>query len=177
MTETTTWRIRRAAPSDAMAMAAMHVRAWQVAYRGIVPDDFLDTMDVAARAARYTLGATGPGDPRTWIAIEGDRVLGGVSVSRSRDDDLPDLGEVRSLYVHPDAWGTGVGRALMAQGERLLQEEGYTEALLWVLEANRRARRFYEIGGWQPDGKRKTFDIAGRQIPELRYRKALQAPA
>ena len=177
MADTTTWRIRRAAPSDAMAIAVMHVRAWQVAYRGIVPDGFLDTMDVVARAARYTLGATGPADPRTWIATEGDRVLGGVTVSPSRDEDLPGLGEVRSLYVHPDAWGTGVGRALMAQGERLLIEMGFTEALLWVLEANRRARRFYEIGGWRPDGARKTLDIAGREIPEVRYRKSLVGPA
>ena len=177
MAETTAWRIRRAAPADAMALAEMHTRAWQVAYRGIVPDGFLDAMDVAARAARYTLGATGPADPRTWIAVEGDRVLGGVTVSSSRDEDVPGLGEVRSLYVHPDAWGTGVGRALMAQGERLLAREGFTEAILWVLEANRRARRFYEIAGWRPDGARKAFEIAAREIPEVRYRKALATPA
>jgi GNAT superfamily N-acetyltransferase len=155
----------------------MHVRAWQVAYRGIVPDAILDTMDVAARAARYTLDRTGPDDPKTWIVIEGDRVLGGVSVSRSRDEDEPGLGEVRSLYVHPDQWGTGVGRALMAEGERLLIEDGFADALLWVLEANARARHFYEIGGWRPDGGRKTFDIAGREIPEIRYRKALATSA
>jgi GNAT superfamily N-acetyltransferase len=176
MNDTAAWVIRRATPDDAMAMAVMHVRAWQVAYRGIVPDPFLDTMDVAARAARYTLDRTGPGDPKTWIAVDGDRVLGGLSVSRSRDEDEPDLGEVRSLYVHPDVWGTGVGRSLMVQGERLLVEDGFVEALLWVLEANPRARRFYEIGGWRPDGARKTFDIAGREIPEIRYRKALWAP-
>ncbi len=177
MTKTTAWRIRRATPDDAMAIAVMHVRAWQVAYRGIVPDDFLDAMDVAARAARYTLDRNGPDDPRTWIAIDGDRVLGGVTVSRSRDEDTPGLGEVRSLYVHPDDWGTGVGRELMTRGERWLVEEGFTAALLWVLEANARARRFYEIGGWRPDGAMKTFDIAGQRIPELRYRKALAAPA
>ena len=44
-----------------------------------------------------------------------------------------------------------------------------------MLEANRRARRFYEIAGWRMDGARKTFDIAGREIPEVRYRKALAA--
>lgn len=171
------WLLRRATAADAMAVAVMHVRSWQVAYRGIVPDEFLDSMDVTTRAARYAFDdRRSPTDPLTWIAVQDRRVLGGVSVSASRDDDAPHLGEIGSLYVHPDLWGTGVGRELMAKGERLLLDEGYTDALLWVLEANGRARRFYEAAGWRPDGEHKLIAIGGQAIPEVRYRKALDAP-
>lgn len=160
-----------------MSVAVMHVRSWQVAYRGIVGDDFLDSMDLTARAARYRFGERrSPADPVTWIAVRGARVLGGVSVSASRDADLPRFGEVGSLYVHPEAWGTGVGRELMAKGEQVLLDEGFEDAILWVLEANERARRFYEIAGWRPDGTHKVIAIGGQDLPEVRYRKALAAP-
>ena len=173
MTRSTPWELRRATGADAAAVAAMHVQAWQTAYRGIVPDAFLDGLDVGARASRYAFDRSGPGDPETWIAVEGDDVVGMVSVSPSRDDDLPGLGEVQALYVAPDRWRSGAGSALMARAERLLTDAGFTEALLWVLEDNARGRRFYEVAGWEVDGRVKTVEIGGRELGEVRYRKTL----
>ena len=177
MTDPTPWRLRRASGADAAAVAAMHVRSWQVAYRGIVADPFLDGLDVGARAVRYTFDGTGPRDPETWIAVDGDDVVGMVSVSPSRDEDLPGLGEVQALYVAPGRWRSGAGSALMARAERLLAGAGFTEALLWVLEDNARGRRFYETAGWDADGGTKTVDIGGRELVEVRYRKRLGGPA
>lgn len=176
MTRSVPWELRRAAGADAAAVAAMHVRAWQTAYRGIVPDPFLDSLDVAARAGRYSFDRTGPGDPETWIAVDGEDVVGMVSISPSRDEDLPGLGEVRALYVAPDRWRSGAGSALLATSERLLADAGYTEAVLWVLEDNARGRGFYEAAGWDPDGRTKTAGIGGRELVEVRYRKALTTP-
>ncbi len=171
------WKLRRARSEDAVAVAAMHVRSWQAAYRGIVPDPFLDELDVAARASRYSFDGTTPGDPVTWIATTGDSLVGMVSVGPSRDGDLPALGEVRALYVAPDRWRSGAGSALMAQAERLLADAGFAEAFLWVLADNARARRFYEEGGWRADGATKTVSIGGRELPEVRYRRMLGKPA
>ena len=165
--------LRRATGADAPAVAAMHVRAWQVAYRGIIPDLHLDALDVAARAARYSFDLAGPGDPETWIAFDGDAVVGMASVSPSRDRDLPGTGEVRALYVAPDHWRSGAGSALMAKAEQLLADAGFTEASLWVLEDNARARGFYEAAGWRPDGRTMAVEIGGRELVEVRYRKML----
>lgn len=167
------WELRRATRADAAAVAAMHVHAWQTAYRGIVPDPFLAGMDVASRAGRYAFDRRGAGDPATWIVVDGDRVVGMVSVSPSRDQDVDELGEVRALYVAPDRWRTGAGSALMDKAERLLAEAGFTDAALWVLEDNARGRAFYASAGWHPDGVAKTVDIGGRQLVEVRYRKSL----
>lgn len=179
MTRSTPWELRRATGADAAAVAAMHIRAWQAAYRGIVPDPFLDGLDVEARASRYAFDRSGPGDPETWIAVEGDDVVGMVCVSPSRDDDLPGLGEVCALYVAPDRWRSGAGSSLMARAERLLTDAGFTEASLWVLEDNARGRRFYEAAGWEADGRTRTGEIGGRELVGVRYRKTLtgQAPA
>jgi len=177
MTRSTPWELRRATGADAAAVAAMHVRAWQAAYRGIIPDLFLDGLDAGSRASRYSFDRSGPGDPATWITVDGDDVVGMVCVSPSRDEDLPELGEVRALYVAPDRWRSGAGSALMAKAERLLTDAGFTEAFLWVLEDNARGRRFYEAAGWDADGRTKTAVIGGRELVEVRYRKTLTSHA
>jgi GNAT superfamily N-acetyltransferase len=173
MTKPHPWNLRRATGADAHAVARMHVAAWQTAYRGIVPDPFLEAMDVAARAARYTFDRLGSGDPATWIAVDGDRVVGMVSISPSRDEDLPELGEVQALYVSPERWRSGAGTQLMARAEALLVQAGFRDALLWVLRDNHRGRAFYEATGWLVDGRTKTVEIGGREVVEVRYRKSL----
>jgi GNAT superfamily N-acetyltransferase len=169
------WTLRRATGADAMAVAAVHVRSWQVAYRGIVPDAVLDNLDVAVRAARYTFDGPGPADPAAWIAVEGDAVLGFVVLGPCRDADRQGLGEVNSLYVDPDRWRSGLGAALMRRAEHELAARGFAAATLWVFEANARARRFYEASGWRLDHGAKVAAIGGLEIPEVRYRKALEA--
>jgi ribosomal protein S18 acetylase RimI-like enzyme len=97
-------------------------------------------------------------------------MLGFVSIGPSRDEE--GIGELYAIYVDPDEWSRGAGRALIARAERRLAEE-YTEATLWVLEDNPRARRFYEAAGWQTDGARQTVVRLGVSPPEVRYRKRL----
>jgi RimJ/RimL family protein N-acetyltransferase len=172
MPKPTTFSLRRATGADAPGVAATHIQAWKVAYRGIVPDAHLDGLDVATRAARYNFDAIAPGAPETWIAVDGGEVVGFVTVSPGRDEDLPTLGEVRAVYVTPDRWRSGAGSALLARAEVLLGDAGFNEAHLWVLEGNTRARRFYERAGWALDGARKVVEIGGRPLAEVRYRKA-----
>jgi ribosomal protein S18 acetylase RimI-like enzyme len=60
---------------------------------------------------------------------------------------------------------------LMVAGLRRLAQAGRREAILWVLEANQRARRFYEAGGWRPDGSAKTLELHGFPLVQVRYRR------
>ncbi len=149
--------LREARRGDEDAVADVHVRAWQEAYRGLIPDEFLDTLDPADRARTYAFEDGDPEAPTTLVAVQkgedaGEVVLGFATFSRSRDADAPDHGEVIALYVDPDRYEGGVGRLLMAETRRRLWEAGFTDALLWVLEGNDRATRFYEGEGWAPDG-------------------------
>lgn len=104
---------RQATPQDAVEVAGIHVRAWRVAYRGLVADPVLDGLRVADRQARYDFGDTGPGGPVTVVAVSGATIRGFVTVGPARDEPTP-TGEVQALYVDPPAWGCGVGRALLA---------------------------------------------------------------
>lgn len=169
-----TWSFRDATPEDALAVARVHVRSWQVAYRGLIPDAYLDAMDPADRAARYTFGQPGP----ETILIEDDRGIGGfATVGPARDDDSgSDQGEVMAIYLDPPWWGTGAGRVLMAEARRRLVDRGFATATLWVLAANHRACSFYRRDGWRADGGQSSFGIDGQQIPEIRYRRRLFNP-
>jgi GNAT superfamily N-acetyltransferase len=173
-----TVELREARIGDEPAVADLHVRAWQEAYRGLIPDEFLDELDPGERAARYTFEATGPDAPTTLVAVQegedsGEVILGFATFAPSRDVDFPGLGEVVALYVDPDRYENGVGRLLMAAARRRLWEAGFTEALLWVLDGNDRAARFYEGEGWARDGATRVEEPYGIVSNVSRFRRPL----
>lgn len=108
-----------------------------------------------------------------FVAEDDGEVTGFASLGRSRDDGDERSGELFAIYVHPHRWDTGTGRALIARGEAFLRGTGYGEAMLWVLEGNERAARFYRAAGWTHDGGRKVEAMAGVEVVEVRYRKPL----
>lgn len=165
--------IREARPEDAAAVAAVHVRAWQVAYRGLIPDDHLDNLSVEDRASRYAFGSTHPASPQTILAVDDEVVRGFASIGRSRDDDAHGSGEVFALYVDPSCWRKGIGRLLMTEACARLRMLGFEEAVLWLLVGNEAAARFYRIDRWRPDGCRRQEDVWGVEVDVTRYRRSL----
>lgn len=170
--------IRRAEAADALGVATVHVRSWQAAYLGLLPDPYLDQLDVEQRRVGWARSIEEAEWPRTGtlVATEANaNVVGFAHVGPARDDDLDlsVIGEVAAIYVVPGAWGSGVGRRLMAAALNVLRDAAFDAAILWVLEGNERARRFYEIGGWQVDGATKDVVIADMSLAEVRYRLAL----
>ncbi|WP_099246612.1 GNAT family N-acetyltransferase [Mycobacterium sp. shizuoka-1] len=161
--------IREARGDDAMAVAGVHVRSWQAGYQGLVAQQYLDGLDAEDRAKRFALDAMDIGGPYTLVAADGDTICGHVTIGRSRDDDLPDYGEVWALYVDPPLWQTGIGRALLTAACDRLRLAGRDRAFLWVLSTNTRARRFYERSGWTADGRHRVELIGGTPLDESRY--------
>jgi ribosomal protein S18 acetylase RimI-like enzyme len=99
-------------------------------------------------------------------------IVGWVAYGTCRDPDRagPRYGEIFACYVHPDWWRKGTGRLLMGHAIDGLVRSGRDDISLWVLEANDRARRFYEALGFAPDGTRKLVNF-GVPVPEVRYRR------
>lgn len=164
MTELT---VRRAESGEELAIAKVHVGTWQVAYRGIVPDDVLDAMDVQRRAAIVAeMNMLARPDEPTWVA-ERDGIVGFAGAGPSRDED--GAGELYAIYVDPSEWGRGAGEALMDEAASFLRDR-FPDATLWVLRDNARARRFYEKHGWTFDGTTKDEERPGFVLHEVRYR-------
>lgn len=166
--------LRPAEPADAMAVAIVHVRAWQVAYRDLLPAAYLAGLNPEDRASRYTFGGTDPRKPMTTVAVDdGGTVRGFVTTCAARDDDVPGYGEIAAIHVDPDYWGRGAGQALLVSARAYLLDTGFRRALLWVLVGNARAERFYVQDGWTPDGTRRTDTVWGVEVNDQRYRRVL----
>jgi ribosomal protein S18 acetylase RimI-like enzyme len=153
-------------------MGALVVRAWQRAYRGLMPDDYLDGLTVDDRADQWTRILTRELDsPMAVFVAEDDdgRVVGFVAVGGEMDVADTTRGEVYALNVDPDSWGHGVGRALLAAGCGHLRAVGFATAVLWVHPDNTRACRFYHASGWLADGTEHRHDTLGVTVPAVRY--------
>lgn len=170
--------VRPATLADTEGIGLVHVRSWQSAYRGKMLQSHLDGLDPASRAEawRRIMAKTEPSRGGILAAVaEGGGIIGFASFGPARDHDTDPqrTGEVFAIYVDPDAWGTGAGRQLMADAAAELARLGYIDAILWVLDNNDRARRFYVLAGWAEDGASKTDGSRGFDITEVRYRKTL----
>jgi GNAT superfamily N-acetyltransferase len=171
--------IQQATVDDAATIARLHVRGWQWGYRGILPKDFLASLSAEAREPKWRAQLEQASPACTWIAIEDDVPVAFVTYGPARDSDLsPSTGsaEIYAIYEEEAVAGTGIGRALMAHAMKELRSRGYELAVLWVLEANSRARRFYEIGGWERDGGARVEPAPEGERREVRYRKLLTQP-
>jgi GNAT superfamily N-acetyltransferase len=169
-------QIRRADPADAIAVAQVHVRSWQAAYRNLLPDDYLDQLRPEGRAEKYEFASVDPRMPRTIVAVEGSLIHGFATTVPARDPDLPLCGEIYALYVDPSQWGRGLGVALLSAARAHLFQSGFRKAALWVLTGNVRADHFYRMDGWAPDGLSRTDTVWGVVVDEVRYQRALDAP-
>jgi GNAT superfamily N-acetyltransferase len=166
--------LRPAEPADAMGVARVHVRAWQVAYRNLLPDEYLNGLKPEDRAKRYTFGGTDPRQPMTTVALDASGTIRGFATTcAARDEDVPGYGELAAIHVDPDWWGRGVGAALLASSRAHLLDSGFKRALLWVLIGNVRAEQFYVKDGWTPDGTQRTDEVWGIQVADQRYRRVL----
>jgi GNAT superfamily N-acetyltransferase len=166
-------RLRPAQPEDALAIARVHVRSWQVAYRDLLPNDHLNQLRPEDRASKYDFTHTDPQKPHTIIADDNGLITGFATTMPSRDPALPDHGELAAIYVDPNHWNHGIGAALITAARTHLVEQGFRHAYLWLLHGNTRAARFYTIDGWTPNGDHRTDTVWGVTVNEARYLRAL----
>jgi ribosomal protein S18 acetylase RimI-like enzyme len=169
--------IRLARTEDAPQIAVVHVQSWQGAYRGLLPQTYLDSFDPAQRVGRWerSLSETDWSRGGTLLADTGGSLLGFINYSPTRDGDADPkrVGEIHAIYLVPAAWGKGIGKQLMDASLGRLIEAGFDQVTLWVLDSNVRARRFYEAGGWSADGAAKRDESRGFPVTQVRYRRPL----
>jgi GNAT superfamily N-acetyltransferase len=171
-----TGRVRRADVDDARTIAEIHVRSWQAAYAGQLPDRLLERLSIADLETAWQLRLSAP--PRGSLALLIDRepghAVGFASIGPSRDCDADGhTGEVQALYVDPAYWRQGLGGKLLRAASSALSRNGFRVATLWVLRSHRAAQRFYVRAGWVPDGAVTTDRIDGCSVEVVRFARAL----
>ena len=163
--------VRLASVRDADTIGRIQVETWRAAYAGLLPDEAIASFDIEARQRlwREWFDQPWPGSV-VFVAEHDGHVVGFANSGPCREEER--AGELYAIYVLPTSWGTGAGRALIQRTEEWMRSSGFGEAILWVLEGNERAERFYRAAGWELDG-RKVDRFQGAAVSELRYRKRL----
>ena len=169
-------KLRRATLADTAAVGRIHVESWNVAYRGIMPDEVIARTDLAYRTKFWGERIA----DREWPVFVIDEAGAIVAfcqmiASRDPDDDPARVGHITSLHVLPHLRSRGHGRALVDHVRAEFQRRGFAELTLWVLEENQNARRFYEKYGFRLDSGKKMYPKT--EVPEVRYRIRLSNPA
>ena len=168
--------VRPAAPADTRSIAEVHVAAWRAAYRGLMPDSYLDELTVEKRTALWQRVIAEPRSSSLVVADAEGSVTGFCLFAPTRDEDGRDkpVGEIIALNVRPDCWRRRYGRALCEFALREGPRRGWTAMTLWMLKGNERACRFYEALGFALDGaERVNTKLIGAPIQELRYSKGV----
>ena len=129
-------QVRRAVSQDADALCDAHVAAWRSAYRGLFPDEYLDSDEFeTARRNGWRQTRWLHNDTVMFAGLIDDDVLGFGHVGQSDGEDSS-LGEVFGFYVHPQAWGSSLAPQLMQACHDQLAKMGFGSAVLWVLRDN-----------------------------------------
>jgi ribosomal protein S18 acetylase RimI-like enzyme len=168
-----TVEIREATYSDAETIARIHVLSWQAAYRGIMPDEFLEGLSVEARSSMWQKSLQ-IGKLKVLLAYSDEVVVGWIAFGACRDTDKDETwAEVEALYVLPKFWRRGIGERLSNSARASLREAGFSFVALWVLSENHRARGFYHRIGFHHDESSKCISVGGVPLTEIRYRCSL----
>jgi GNAT superfamily N-acetyltransferase len=153
---------RHASVEDAAAIARIYVDAWRSAYANIVPDTYLAGLSFADRHSYYSQVIVN-GIIRVLVTSIGGTVAGWAALGPDRDEaDSPAL-EIQAIYVAPEHWGCGLGRALFDMIEYEAVTEGCYQLSLWVLAKNERGLRFYRALGFIKVAE-KVIDIGGCKL-------------
>ncbi|MDX8000175.1 GNAT family N-acetyltransferase [Xenorhabdus sp. Reich] len=161
------YKIREAHLSDAREIALLHVKSWQAAYKNILPSKKLDTLSLSEKITSWKkrLNYSEINLPKTLIVEYDGEIIGFCSFGA--DPDESNIGSILAIYFYPKYWGMGYSEKLIYTALKNLQLSGFKLIILWVVEDNVRALRFYKKIGFLPYKKYKIVSLLGCQIREI----------
>lgn len=163
--------LRKMKPSDATGVATIQVECWRKAYAGIIPDKYLASLDVNAKAKTWETGLSVNPDVIRIVALEKNIPFGFVAGLENRSSAFyPEIAsEAWSIYVHPDHWKKGIGKSLLLAFIEEMRKLKHSTMIVWALEENLPARAFYESMGGVLQSQKQTQTYGGKSLSEVAY--------
>jgi GNAT superfamily N-acetyltransferase len=156
--------LRVARSSDAKAIAALHAASWQLAYRGMLTDDYLDHHVVADREALWEERCCQPAlRQHVLVACEDDSLIGFACIYLDEDPILGCL--LDNIHVDRRVYRQRLGSRLLNAAAGLCNASAPGSGLyLSVLEGNLQAQRFYFAHGAENVGTEVWDAPDGQQL-------------
>ena len=172
--------IRLATYADKQAMADIHSRSWEVAYKDIIPAEYIKGSSSAREAIWERILSVD--NTIHYIILKDNTPVGIVTVGPPQQEEIQiknDIGiddsfwELHGIYLHPDYYRRGIGTKALEFAMDKARSAGKTNMVLWVFEENLNAIKFYEKCGFVPDGASKVYNC-GKEMNCIRMRRSLQ---
>ncbi|MGH1542124.1 MAG: GNAT family N-acetyltransferase [Arenicella sp.] len=159
-------QVRQAQLADAADIASIHIRAWQAAYQGVMPADFLAAQRHDEKTEMWQKVITAGGKGINLVALLSGNIEGFGVYGPARDDDLQEqaAGELVALNVNPEKWRCNVGSAILSEVITGCIDRHWSSLHLWVVSSNVRAIHFYEKFGFASENIHKE-DKTHAQYP------------
>ena len=168
------FNIRTATLDDASAIAEVHVATWQSAYKGLMPDELLQNLNIERRKQGWQTIISEDATAIIVAEVAG-QVVGFSNFGASRDPGAaPTTGEIYAIYLLAAHWGEGIGKAMMETSLHRLEKRDYDSTMLWVLKTNQRTIDFYTGMGFSLDGEAKVEQWGDFQLHEVRMVRPIQ---
>lgn len=160
--------IRKATIMDSEVISRIHASSWKAAYKGIVPQRYLDELkyDFWENAFQNWLINN---LVTAQLIYENETPVGCIAYGKSRDEKLPEWGEIVSIYVLPEYCRKGYGQRLIKLAINELDTMGFQNCYLWVLKDNLIARKFYERNGFRCNNDEYNFEILQEPLTDVRF--------
>jgi len=149
---------------DFKAIAEIYPESWKFAYRGIVPQSYLDSL-----SADHWMLVLSDNKYDTYAIADDEKYIGTASICPARDEKMKGWGEIISIYFLPQYFGKGYSEVLFNAAIEALVDKGFKDIYLWVLDENIRAQKFYEKNGFKKSSDTIQTTIEGKDLKEVRY--------
>jgi ribosomal protein S18 acetylase RimI-like enzyme len=137
--------LRPATPDDAEGIAIVRIDSWRKTYRGIIPDTYLDSMDVEDSMTLWRRVLTAASVTTSVFVAELDGDVVGFAAGKMLDEEKFGLNaELAAIYLEPEIQRAGIGRSLVRMVAAAHQAQGAHGLIAWVIARNKIARQFYE---------------------------------
>jgi ribosomal protein S18 acetylase RimI-like enzyme len=161
-------KIIKASTKDSEIISKLHALSWKTAYKGIVPQEYLDELKYDFWVDAF----------QNWISnniltvqllYRNETPAGCIAYGKARDENYLGWVEIVSIYIHPDYWRRGYGHKLLETAILDMKKRGYQNCYLWVLRENHSAQKFYEKHGFYYNDEECIFEINNQPLTDIRY--------
>lgn len=163
--------IRKAEKEDVMAISRIHVDGWKYAYKGILPEDFLQNRSYDEQRDKWNNRYFNNKNTTELVLVaENDEgaVIGFISVDTVSNIEGID-GSIGALYIDESNNNKGYGTALFKAAVEILKDQGSRSFVLTAFKENKKACSFYERLGGKPY-KEKICNFGGAEVIGIGYK-------
>lgn len=162
-------KIRKAIPGDEKILAYIQTESWKAAFSDILSPADLEKSTNLENVSQMYQHILQSGMCEIAILFVDDQPQCIAAWGQNRYDLGENVAELICIHSLQDKWRNGYGSEMMNYIVSELCQTHYHSLILWVFEANTRARKFYEKHNFRPTGQTKSFNHA----VEMMYQKEL----